>query len=113
MVTNISAFHVEQPVQARHWELTPLSIKSTVTLGTPTGHKVIAIILESRDNSHISVHVTNDTAFVNMGFASFVGDNHQQECEDYLTQYLSSPALEYVCRNFDALCNPFVDEGDA
>ena len=113
MVTNISAFHVEQPVQARHWELTPLSIKSTVTLGTPTGHKVIAIILESRDNSHISVHVTNDTAFVNMGFASFVGDNHQQECEDYLTQRLLSPALEHVCTHFDALSNPHRNKRNA
>lgn len=95
------------------WELTHLSTKSTRTFCTPTGHKVIVLIVEDADSSYVSVHVTNEIAFVNMGFASFVGDNHQQECEDYLTQYLSSPALEYVCRNFDALCNPFVDEGDA
>ena len=106
MVTNKSAFHVEQPAPARSWELTPLTAQITCTFGTPTGHKVTAIIVEERDSSHISVHVTNDTSFVNMGFASFVGDNHQQECEDYLTQRLSSPALEHVCTHFDALSNP-------
>ncbi len=110
MVTNKSAFHVEQPAPARSWELTPLTAQITCTFGTPTGHKVTAIIVESHDSSHISVHVTNDIAFVKIGFAYFVGDNHQQECEDYLTQHLSSPALEYVCRHFDTLCNPLVDE---
>lgn len=105
MTNNTSVPQTEQLVRARSWEVTPLSIKSTLTFVTPTGHKVIAVILESRDNSHISVHVTNDTSFVNMGFASFVGDNHQQECEDYLTQRLLSPALEHVCTHFDALCN--------
>ena len=110
MTNNTSVPQTEQPSQARNWELTPLGTKSTRTFVTPTGHKVIVIIVEERDNSHVSVHVTNDTAFVNMGFSYFVGDNHQQECEDYLTQYLSSPALEYVCTHFDTLCNPFVDE---
>lgn len=105
MTNNTSVPQTEQLVRARSWEVTPLNIKSTVTFGTPTGHKVIAIIVEDRDNSHVSVHVTNDTAFVNMGFASFVGDNHRQEYEDYLTQHLSSPAIEYVCTHFDALCN--------
>ena len=94
-----------QPAQARSWELIPLSAKSTRTFGTPTGHKVIVLIVEDTDSSHVSVHVTNETAFVNMGFASFVGDNHRQECEDYLSQHLSSPALEHVCTHFDALCN--------
>ena len=92
-------------INASNWELTPLSTKSTRTFVTSTGHKVIAIIVEERDSSHISVHVTTDTSFVNMGFASFIGDNHQQECEDYLTQRLLSPALEHVCTHFDALCN--------
>ncbi|MBQ3010503.1 MAG: hypothetical protein IJD81_04890 [Oscillospiraceae bacterium] len=110
MATNASASLSEQPVQARSWELTPITAKTTRTFGTPTGHKVIVIIVEDIDNSHVSVHVTNETAYVNMGFASFVGDNHQQECKDYLTQHLSSPALEHVCRHFDALCNPFADE---
>ena len=105
MTNNTSVPEIEQLAQARSWQVAPLSIKSTVTFETPTGHKVIAIIVEERDSSHISVHVTNDTSFVNMGFASFVGDNHQQECEDYLTQRLSSPALEHVCTHFDALCN--------
>lgn len=105
MSNNNPAPQTEQPVQAHNWEVTPLSIKSTVTFGTPTGHKVIAVIMEGRGSSHVSVHVTNDTAFVNMGFASFIGDNHQQECEDYLTQHLSSPALEHACTHFDALCN--------
>ena len=92
------------------WELTPLGTKSTRTFGTPTGHRVIVLIVEGTDSSHVSVHVTNETAFVNMGFASFVGDNHRQECEDYLSQHLSSPALEYVCTHFDALCNPFDED---
>jgi S-adenosylmethionine/arginine decarboxylase-like enzyme len=110
MTNNTSVPEIEQLAQAHGWGVTPLSIKSTLTFVTPTGHKVIAVILESRDNSHISVHVTNDTSFVNMGFASFVGDNHQQECEDYLTQRLSSPAIEHVCTHFDALSNSFGDK---
>lgn len=113
MVTNTSVSQTEQLGQARSWQVSPLSIKSTVTFETPTGHKVIAIIVEERDSSHISVHVTNDTSFVNMGFASFVGDNHQQECEDYLTQRLLSPALEHVCTHFDALFNPLWDKQNA
>ena len=95
------------------WELTHLSTKSTRTFCTPTGHKVIVLIVEDADSSHVSVHVTNDTSFVNMGFASFVGDNHQQECEDYLTQRLSSPALEHVCTHFDALSNPLRNKQNA
>lgn len=113
MVTNTAVSQTEQLGQARSWQVAPLSIKSTVTFETPTGHKVIAIIVEERDSSHISVHVTNDTSFVNMGFASFVGDNHQQECEDYLTQRLSSPALEHVCTHFDALSNPLRNKQNA
>ena len=62
MVTNKAAFHVEQPAPARSWGLTPLTAQITCTFGTPTGHKVTAIIVESHDSSHISVHVTNDTA---------------------------------------------------
>lgn len=108
MVTNTAVSPSTQPVQARSWELTPLSTKSTRTFGTPTGHKVIVLIAEDINSSHVSVHVTNETAFVNMGFAAFVGDNHRQECEDYLSQHLSSPALEHVCTHFDALCN-FLD----
>lgn len=105
MVTYPSSPQGGEPVQAPNWGLTPLGTKSTRTLGTPTGHKVIALIVEGVDSSHVSVHVTNETAFVNTGFASFVGDNHRKEYEDYLSQHLSSPALEYVCTHFDALCN--------
>lgn len=105
MVTNTSASLTEQPAQTCNWELTPLSTKSTRTFVTSTGHKVIAIILEERDSSHISVHVTDDTAYVTMGFASFVGDNHRQEYEDYLGNLISGSGLEFVCRHFDALCN--------
>lgn len=95
---------------ASNWELTPLTAKITRTFGTPTGHKVLVQTVEGDDYSYVSVQVTDDNAFVNMGFASFVGDNHQQECEYYLTQHLSSPALEHVCRHFGVLCNPFGDE---
>lgn len=105
MTNNTSVPQTEQPSQARNWELTSLGTKSTRTFVTPTGHKVIVIIVEERDNSHVSVHVTNDTAFVNMGFASFVGDNHRQEYEDYLGNLISGSGLEFVCRHFDALCN--------
>ena len=110
MDTNTSVSQMEQPVQARSWELTPFTAQITCNFGTPTGHKVTAILVESRDSSHVSVHVTNDAAFVKTVFSYFVGENHQQECEDYLTQYLSSPALEYVCTHFNALCDSFVDE---
>lgn len=89
------------------WELTPTTAEITRTFRTPTSHKVIVLIVEGTEGSHVSVHVTNETAFVNMGFASFVGDNHRQEYEDYLSRHLSSPALEHVCTHFDTLCNPF------
>ena len=105
MVTNTSASITEQPAQACNWELTPLGTKSTRTFVTPTGHKVIVIIVEERDNSHVSVHVTNDTAYVNMGFASFVGDNHRQDYEDYLSRLFSSHGIEFTCTHFDALSN--------
>lgn len=95
------------------WELTHLSTKSTRTFCTPTGHKVIVLIVEDAVSSHVSVHVTNEIAFVNMGFASFVGDNHRQECEDYLSQHLSSPALEHVCTHFDALSNLLENKNSA
>ena len=105
MTNNTSVPQTEQLARARSWEVIPLGTKSTRTFSTPTGHKVIALVVEDTDGSHVSVHVTNETAFVNMGFASFVGDNHRQECEEYLSQHLSSPALEHVCTHFDALCN--------
>ncbi len=110
MVTYPSSPQGGEPVQAPNWGLTPLGIKSTRTFGTPTGHKVIVLIVEGIDSSHVSVHVTNETAFVNMGFAFFVGDNHRQEYEDYLSQCISRPALEFICTNFDALCNPFDED---
>lgn len=110
MVTYHSSPQGGEPVQAPNWGLTPLGTKSTRTFGAPTGHKVIVLIVEDTDSSHVSVHVTNETAFVNMGFASFVGDNHRQECESYLSQHLSSSALEYICTNFDALCNPLDED---
>ena len=98
MPNNTSVPQTEQPSQARNWELTPLGTKSTRTFVTPTGHKVIAIIVEERDNSHVSVHVTNDTAFVNMGFASFVGDNHRQDYEDHLSRLFSSHGMHTLMR---------------
>ena len=113
MINNTSAPQTEQLAQARSWELTPLSTKSTRIFVTSTGHKVIAIIVEERDNSHVSVHVTNETAFVNIGFASFVGDNHRQEYEDYLDNLISGSGLEFVCRHFDALCNSLGNKNGA
>ena len=113
MTNNTSVPEIEQLAQAHGWGVTPLSIKSTLTFVTPTGHKVIAVIVEGRDNSYVSVHVTNDAAFVNMGFSYFVGDNHQQECEDYVSRLISSPGLEFVCTHFDALCNSLGNKNGA
>ena len=110
MVTNTSASQTEQPVQTRSWELIPLGTKSTRTFVTPTGHKVLVQTIEGIDYSYVSVQVTDDNAFVNMGCAYFTGCNHQQECEDYLAQHMSCPALEHVCRHFGVLCSPFGDE---
>jgi hypothetical protein len=99
-----------QPAQGENWELTPLVAKTTRTFGTSTGHKLIVHTVEGSDYSHVSVHVTDETAFINMGFSSFVGDNHRQDYEDYLSRLISSHGLEYVCTHFDALCTPFGDE---
>ena len=55
MVTNKAAFHVEQPAPARSWGLTPRTAQITCTFGTPTGHKVTAIIVESTMGEQVMV----------------------------------------------------------
>lgn len=95
-----------QPVQGQNWELTPLSTESTRIFGTPTGHKVVVETMEGNDYSNLSVYVTNDTAYVVMGYGYFTGSNHRQDCEDYLGQHLPGPEIEFTCTHFDALSTP-------
>lgn len=97
---------VSQRVPASDWELTPLRTESARIFGTPTGHKVVVETVEGSDYSNLSVYVTNDNAIVVMGYAYFTGSNHRQDCEEYLDQHLSGPALEFTCTHFDALSTP-------
>lgn len=100
-------------VKTSNWELTPLSTESSRTFVTPTGHKVVVETMEGSDYSNLSTYVTNDKAIVVMGYAYFTGSNHRQDCEEYLDQRLSGPALEFTCMHFDELSTPLKDKRSA
>lgn len=99
----------QNPAQACEFELIldHSTIEHTEVFDTSTGHGVIVTTTHGTAFSRIDIEVLSEDANYYPLRVIFRDFNHVDTCEEYLANYMNSPALANVCEQFDELCTPF------
>lgn len=100
------------PTQSHGWELNPVSnsVEYINTYQTVTGYWVNVKTMHSSRCSYVEIVVSDETAFVIACRVSFYAYDHECTCEEFVANYLESPALEDICAHFDELCVEYDEE---
>ena len=86
------------------------TVEHTEVFEASTGHSVIVKTTHGTAFSRIDIEVLNDDANYYPLRIIFHDFNHVDTCEEYLANYMNSPALANVCEQFDELCTPYDDD---